>query len=378
MTGRNHLPLSDVVPMILESLQLHQFRCFTGAALHLDEGGAVFLGDNAQGKTSLLEAMCILLRLQSPRTSQLADCAQFGMSGFRLSGAVRNSEDQNRLEVQHLSGRRQFAVDGERQKRSPDFLRYSARVVWMGNEDLTLVRGGGEGRRRSLDFAAGQLFPGYRAAAKAYEKALRSRNFLLKKNANPSWQQIDAYTALLEEHGRIIMTFRNELIERLRPHVQIAYEAISQKRSETIGFSYKNGSGEDGNLLQKLADSRTEELRRRQTAAGPHRDDLALLLGDMPIARFGSEGQQRTMALALKLGQALLFQDICRTPPILLIDDIFGELDSSRRNALMKAWPKGSQKMLTTTNLNWLDDADLDLAQFDVREATLHSREPIS
>ncbi len=364
--------------MILESLQLNQFRCFADATLRLGDKGAVFLGDNAQGKTSLLEAMCILLRLQSPRTAQLADCAQFETSAFRLSGTVRNSEEKSMLEVRHASGRRQFSVDGERQKRTPDFLRYSARVVWMGNEDLNLVRGGGDSRRRYLDFAAGQLFPGYRSAVKAYEKALRSRNFLLKKNANPSWQQIDAYTALLEEHGRVIMTFRNELIERLRPHVQIAYEAISQKTSETIGFSYKNGSGEDGNLLKKLSESRQEELRRRQTAAGPHRDDLILLLGSMPIARFGSEGQQRTMALSLKLGQALLFQEICRTPPILLIDDIFGELDSTRRNALMRAWPRESQKMLTTTNLHWLDDADLDLVHFDVCDATLQSREMAS
>jgi DNA replication and repair protein RecF len=343
---------------MLRSLQLNQFRCFESLRLELVDGVTLFVGDNAQGKTSILEAACVLLRLQSPRASSVADVVRFENDAAAVSGEFGDSE----LRFQYREGRgkgRSLAVDGETQRRPGDYLRASGRVVWMANDDLVLVRGGGDGRRRYLDFMASQLMPAYRPALKAYEKALRSRNSLLKRDAVPKWPEIDAYTQLLAEHGAVLTQQRRDLVAELLPLAQEAQALISGSAAgeEALTLEYLSKSGEADDLSAELLARRGEEVRRRQTVAGPHRDDLELKIDGMPAAKFASEGQQRTLALALKLAQARLFVERGGEPPVLLIDDVFGELDPGRRNALMAAWPEASQKLITTTHLDWLEDA---------------------
>lgn len=361
---------------MLRSLQLNQFRCFESLRLEFGEGVTLLVGDNAQGKTSILEAVCVLLRLQSPRASNVGDVVSFERSGAAVGGAYADSE----LRFQYREGRgrgRTLLVDGETQRRPADYLRASGRVVWMANDDLVLVRGGGEGRRRYLDFMASQLMPNYRPALKAYEKALRTRNFLLKRDNIPKWPEIDAYTRLIVEHGALLTAQRRELVEILQPFAREAQSVISARGKalpknadpgtasngdnanarEELTLAYQPASGADNDLATELLSRRGEECRRRQTVAGPHRDDLELRINGMPAAKFASEGQQRTLALALKLAQARLFVERGGAPPVLLIDDVFGELDPGRRNALMGAWPEASQKLITTTHLDWLEDA---------------------
>ena len=348
---------------MLRSLQLNQFRCFEALRLELGAGVTLFVGDNAQGKTSILEAACILMRLQSPRATSISDVLQFECDGAAVSGEFGDCE----LRFQYREGRgrgRSLSVDGETQRRPGEYLRSSGRVVWMANDDLALVRGGGEGRRRYLDFMASQLVPAYRPALRAYEKAIRARNFLLKRDAVPKWQEVDAYTRMVVEHGAVLTEQRRQLVHKLQPLAQAAQASISgrdepqsETASEALTVNYRSGSGDGGDLAAELLQRRGEESRRRQTVAGPHRDDLELMINGMPAAKFASEGQQRTLALALKLAQAQLFVDQGGEPPLLLIDDVFGELDPGRRNALMGAWPKTSQKLITTTHLDWLDEA---------------------
>jgi DNA replication and repair protein RecF len=362
---------------MLRSLQLSQFRCFEALRLELGEGVTLFVGENARGKTSILEAACILLRLQSPRASTIGDVIRFETDAAAVSGEFGDSE----LRFQYRDGRgkgRTLIVDGETQRRPGDYLRASGRVVWMANDDLALVRGGGDGRRRYLDFIASQLVPAYRPALKAYEKALRSRNFLLKRDAVPKWQEIDAYTQLLVEQAAELTTQRRALVAELLPLAQEAQAVISGQAAGdedlTLGYLAKSGDGD--NLSAELLTRRGEEVRRRQTVAGPHRDDLELKINGMPAAKFASEGQQRTLALALKLAQARLFVERGGVPPVLLIDDVFGELDPGRRNALMGAWPKASQKLITTTHLDWLEEAGFsDVKVFQVRDGGVFAEE---
>lgn len=355
--------------MVVDALTLNDFRCFETMQLKLEGGISLFHGNNAQGKTSILEAICVLLRLQSPRASKLVDCVRFSQEAFTIGGRLQ-SDDPAQLRFQYRKSGRKLLVDGEPQKRGGDYLRHSALVVWMANDDLALVRGGGDGRRRYLDFMASQLFPGYRDALKAYEKALRSRNFLLKRDASPKWDQIDAYTQILHQHGALITARRRELIESLNPAASMSQREISGS-DEELEIRYENASGEGDDLSATLWQRREEESRRRQTVAGPHRDDLTLLLHGMPAAQFASEGQQRTLALALKLAQTHLFLDIRQEAPVMLIDDVFGELDPARRNALMAAWPEASQKLITTTHLDWLDDSFAHAQRFHVEGAVV-------
>lgn len=353
--------------MNLTSLQLSQFRCFETLRLGLEGGMTLFHGNNAQGKTSILEAACVLLRLQSPRATSLSECIRFSEKAFAVGGRLEG-EDEYELRFQYRESGRRLLVDGESQGRSGNYLNYSALVVWMANDDLALVRGGGEGRRRFLDFMASQIYPGYRNALKAYEKALRSRNYLLKRDASPRWPEVDAYTKVLHDQGAVVTSTRRVLVEQLKPWAASAQADISGS-DEKLALEYENASGPDDDLIATLLEGRGEELRKRQTLAGPHRDDIQLVLNGMPAAKFASEGQQRTVALALKLGQANLFHKSQRSAPVILIDDVFGELDPSRRNALMDAWPKVSQKLITTTNLDWLDGRFDGVQRFQVEGA---------
>lgn len=332
---------------MLRSLKLRQFRCFDALAIEPAGGASMFVGENAQGKTSILESVCVLLRLQSPRASGMGDLVKFECNGFGIEGDVGGTV----LTFTYTpGGRKRMAVDGDAQRRRGDYLASSGLVVWMANDDLNLVRGGGEPRRRYLDFVAAQVHPGYRTALRAYERSLRARNFLLKRDARPNWAQIGAYSKLLVEHGTVLTNVRRDLVESLAPWADEAQGRVSG-RDEPLGLRYVAGGGDD--LAAALATSREEESRRRQTLVGPHRDDVAITLHGMPAVQFASEGQQRTIALALKLAQAQLLAALRGVQPVMLLDDIFGELDPARRNALLGYLPEGAQKLITTTHLDW-------------------------
>jgi DNA replication and repair protein RecF len=335
--------------MPLTSLRLQDFRCYTSLRCPLAPGVTLFTGDNAQGKTSLLEAVCVLLRLQSPRCQGTAELVRFGAAEFGVAGTFDGRE------LRHRGGAaRELSLDSTVVRRPGDYLAASGLVVWMGNGDMELVSGSSEARRRYLDFLGTQLFPEYRTALRAYEKALRARNLLLKRDASPPWREIAAWTPLVVEHGTALRRWRQDLVTALTPRAAEAHVAIGGA-GEILTLTYEPGSEE--NLEHQLAAARAEETRRRVTFLGPNRDDFGISINQLPAARFGSEGQQRTIALALKLAQAAVLTDRCQRHPLLLIDDIFGELDPRRRNALLRALPAESQKLITTTHLQWLDDS---------------------
>lgn len=225
-------------------------------------------------------------------------------------------------------------------------------MVWMGNEDLELVRGSGGVRRHYLDFLCTQINPTYRSALARYRRVLKARNLLLKDGARRD-QEINAYGELLIEYGDILTSVRESAVVDLLPKAAEAQVAISGE-SEKLGLEYISGSG--GDMRAALETTYESERRQRQTIAGPHRDEVKITVNGMPAFDYASEGQQRTIALALKLAQGEALREQGRKMPIFLLDDIFGELDSKRRNALMKALPADAQKLITTTNVDWLED----------------------
>ncbi|MEO0448597.1 MAG: DNA replication and repair protein RecF, partial [Verrucomicrobiota bacterium] len=323
-------------------------RCFPSFRCSFGPGVTAFVGNNAQGKTSILEAICLAMRLQSPRTSRLGDVLRFDTTQLGLSSTYADQE----LRFTYEKKRRKLSVDGELLPKSSSYLAASGLIVWMANDDLLLIRGDHAGRRRFLDFVAAQLFPTYRPALRAYERALKARNFLLKRDASPPWDEIDAYGALLADHAAVLTECRQRLVEKLQPACQDVQHHIGGG-TEVLHLHYQPAGGAD--LQRELRDRREEEARRRSTLRGPHRDELDLHLDGRRASQFASEGQQRTLALALKLGQARVLLAETEKIPLLLLDDIFGELDPHRRHALLEVLPPQSQKFLTTTTLDWLE-----------------------
>ncbi len=329
---------------MLRDLQLRNFRCFESRAVEFEPGFNFIVGPNGRGKTTLLEAACVLLRLQSQRAPNLTPTVRAGQRSFVLSGHAEG----HLLQFYYSALRRKLAFDGVEQREPSEYLRL-VRVVSFANHDLELVRGAAETRRRYLDFIGLQVDARYRPALRAYERALRSRNALLKSPA-PRPRELEAYTEPLLRAGKLLREMRAALVRQLAPTAAASHRAISGEE-ETLLLEYAPGNEED--FAAHLAATRADEERLRLTTVGPHRDDLRLQVQGMAAAQFASEGQQRTIALALKLAQARIFAEETGAGPLLLIDDIFGELDGARRNALLAHLPNDSQKLVTATTLDW-------------------------
>jgi DNA replication and repair protein RecF len=334
---------------MLTTLRAVDFRCFFGLALEIPPAGAVFTGDNAQGKTSILEAVCVLVRLHSPRTRRMPALTRIGaLSGFGVAGEAWGMERRVRWE-----GGLKLAADGEERDGPGTYLADGGLLVWMGNEDLDLVRGPAEGRRRYLDFIGSQIEPGYRSALARYRRALKAKNLLLK-DPRPREDEIRSYEEVMIVEGDILVAARDRIVTQLTPRAAAAQRQVSGKE-ELLEVEYRPAGGHC--LRAAMEQARERERRQRQSFVGPHRDDLLLSINGLAAAEFASEGQQRTLALALKLAQGETLAAARDSLPVYLIDDVFGELDPSRRNAVLHALPAKAQKWITTTHLGWLEEA---------------------
>jgi DNA replication and repair protein RecF len=333
---------------VLRTLRAVDFRCFSGLSLEIPEAGAVFTGDNAQGKTSILEAVCMLVRLHSPRTRRMPAMTRIGSgTGFGIAGEAWDMERRVRWQ-----GALELAVEGESRDGPGAYLADGGLLVWMGNEDLDLVRGAAEGRRRYLDFIGSQIEPGYRVALARYRRALKAKNLLLK-DPRPREDEIRSYEEVMIGAGAALVEARGRIVGLLSPRAGAAQRDVSG-RDEMLLLEYRPAGGSD--LRAAMEQARERERRQRQSFVGPHRDELLLSVNGMSAAEFASEGQQRTVALALKLAQGESLAAARGSLPVYLIDDVFGELDPGRRNAVLHALPTAAQKWITTTHLGWLEE----------------------
>lgn len=344
--------------MILGSLTLHDFRCFTRAEFSPSPGLNLLSAPNASGKSSLLEAICVLLRLQSPRAGALGEAIRHGAPGFSLGGQC--GKRQMEFHLSSAEGRR-LLLDDVPQRKSDEYLSLGL-VAFFSNEDIELVRGTSSKRRRFLDFLGSQCDAGYLKNLRAYERALRSRNLLLKEGPHRG-RELAAYDGPLIEAGNYLAAVRSQLCAELAPMVARHASSIGA-HGENAAIGYMRSGGND--FAASLTASAIEERRLRQTVVGPHRDDISLELNGAAAATYASEGQQRTLALALRLAQAELIRDRRGSPPVYLLDDVFGELDTDRRRRLLGALPSDAQRIIATTTWQWLDGAG------DAQEWTIH------
>lgn len=348
---------------MINDLRLLQFRCYESVNIQLPEEGALIVGANAQGKTSILEAVCMLVRLQSPRAKKLKNMLKFGEKSYGIAG---NCWDVER-KICFKSGLVEMYADGEEVQSRSEYFTNGGLVVWMGNDDLSLVRGAGEIRRRYLDFLGCQLDAEYRRALASYRKALKVRNLLLKDDRQRS-KEIAAYDGILIKSGDYLVSVRQQIVHDLLPLVNQAQQFVGAG-SESVSLEYSSNAIVGMQLV--LEQAMEKDLKRGQTSVGPHRDDIKLSLNQLPAAEYGSEGQQKTLALALKLAQGDLLRQEKKNTPIYLLDDIFGELDYKRRNAVFEYLPSDAQMLITTTHVDWLDDKWKQLAQFQVEKGNI-------
>ncbi|MCC6798467.1 MAG: DNA replication/repair protein RecF [Candidatus Hydrogenedentes bacterium] len=332
--------------MRLLELTCDHFRCLNNLRFEPGPGLNVIRGDNAQGKTSILEAVLYAATSKSHRTSTESDLVQRGESIFRVSARVQRDAREVQTEIAWSHGAKRIKVNGVNQTRVSDLLG-KINVVIFSPEDADLVRGSASNRRTFLDMELSQLHAHYLHALQRYRHAMRQRNEVLRL-PNPDGALLDPWDAQLAEHGTMLMRERRRFVDQLAPLANAAYKAIAD--NEEMSVVYRSDTKEDVPLIEALAAARSSDIRQRMTTHGPHRDDLEIVVDDKAARQFASQGQQKTAGLAIKLAELELMRERTGEYPILLLDDVFAELDTSRSREVLTTIPPEVQCLITTTD----------------------------
>jgi DNA replication and repair protein RecF len=335
----------------LDRVWLTDFRSYRTAEISLAPGLTALLGDNGQGKTNVLEAIAWLATLASFRGAPTDALVRRGADRAVIRAEGAHEDRAILLEAELVaSGRNRVLVNRQPLKRARDLLGV-LRVTVFAPDDLELVKGGPAERRRYLDDALVVSHPRYDALRTEVDKVLKQRNALLKgaggRLDDSAAFTLDVWDAKLVESGGALAQARQDLLARLAPQVSQRYDAVAHGPAE-VSATYVAEWAPAG-LAEALAAARRDDVRRGVSTVGPHRDDVELQIGGLPARTHASQGEQRSLALALRLASHRVLTEITGSPPVLLLDDVFSELDPDRSDALLADLPTG-QTVLTSAS----------------------------
>jgi DNA replication and repair protein RecF len=371
--------------MYLKNLHLRAFRNYLEQQVNFSEQKTIIVGNNAQGKSNLLEAVELLATLKSHRTIRDRELVLEGSNVGQVSAMVKRAYGiaELTLTLRNL-GKRTIALNKEPLRRQIEFLG-NLNAVQFSSLDLDLVRGAPELRRNWIDGLLIQLEPVYAHILHQYERVLRQRNALLKAIRKQEQDrllgvsttktvdktQLFLWDEQLAATGSRVTRRRARVLTRLAPIAQQWHDRISGK-TETLTITYAPNIewSEDAPekvqqaFLEKIEQRRTAEYYQGKTVVGTHRDEIEFIINDTPARNYGSQGQQRTLVLALKLAELKLIEEIIGEPPLLLLDDVLAELDPNRQNQLLETIGDRFQTLITTTHINsfndlWIKDAQI-------------------
>ena len=342
---------------MITDLRLQHFRSYTDAAFELGPGVNIIVGPNASGKTNLLESVLLVARGGSYRAKDV-DVVSFGADWTRLDADL--PDGQRVVKIQKIGDDRAiktFELDGQELSRLT--AARSLPIVLFEPSHLLLLNSSPDLRRTFLDDLLEQITPGFGATRRHYKRVLAQRNSSLKKNPRDLREQIFVWNIRLGELGGQIVRQRSHLVERFKERTSELYSRLSGKEHDTR-LNYRSQFAHEQYetaLLHKLEASLELDTARGFTAHGPHRDDLEVFIGGHAVQESASRGEIRTMVLALKIMELQLIEELRDQKPMLLLDDVFSELDGKRRHALTD-FLKNYQTFITTT------DADMVVAHF--------------
>jgi DNA replication and repair protein RecF len=366
-------------------LQVSDFRSYRAADLVLEPGVTALVGPNGQGKTNLIEALGYLATLGSHRVAHDAPLVRMGAPSAVIRGAVVRDGRDTVLEVEITPGAANRArIGGSQVPRAREILGV-LRTVLFAPEDLAIVKGDPSERRRYLDELLVARAPRYAGVRSDYDRVLKQRNALLKsagsaRRSGSGLHTLDVWDAHLATAGASLLAGRHELVDALRPLVDKAYTQVS-RGGGSAGLEYRSGLPDDvagsvdrdllaAALSAALAAGRDAELDRGVTLVGPHRDDLVLTLGELPAKGYASHGESWSIALALRLAS----YDLLRADggePVLILDDVFAELDVDRRDSLAELVAPAEQVIVTAAVAGDVPE-QLSGARVDVADGEVH------
>lgn len=332
--------------MKVKSLKLKNFRNYDLLYLDFDDSTNIFYGNNAQGKTNILEAIYLLATTKSHRGTKDRDIIKFG-------------EEESHIEIIVDKKGISYQIDMHLKKNSPKGIAINKipirkaselfgviNIVFFSPEDLNIIKNGPDKRRRFIDLELSQLDKIYLNNLSNYNRAVNQRNRLLKDLKD--LETLDIWDIQLVQYGNEIRERRNKFINEINEIVSYIHNKLTGGKEE-LKLIYEPNSG-NMSLEQALAKNREKDIRIKSTSAGPHRDDICFMANGVDIRRFGSQGQQRTAALSLKLAEIELVKQIINDKPVLLLDDVLSELDKYRQNYLLDSI-NNIQTLITCTGV---------------------------
>lgn len=337
--------------MIIKSLELSNFRNYGFLNLTFDRGTNILYGDNAQGKTNILEAIYLCGTTKSHRGTKDRDIVNFDQEEAHIRAYLEKKGEEIRIDM-HLRKNKSkgIAIDGTRIKRAAELLGIM-NVVFFSPEDLAIIKNGPAERRRFMDMELCQLDASYLYNLNQYNRIVNQRNRLLKDLWNNSSMRdvLSVWDEQLADFGEKIIERRVLFAQQLNEIIGGIHHRLSGGR-EHLSIVYEPDTA-PGELADKIARCQERDIRLKMTSAGPHRDDFAFVADGVDIRKFGSQGQQRTAALSLKLSEIELVKKVTNDTPVLLLDDVLSELDSSRQNYLLNSIGD-IQTIITCTGLD--------------------------
>ncbi len=359
--------------MILKSVALNNFRNYSDMRLEFDKGTNILYGDNAQGKTNILEAVYVSGTTKSHKGSKDRELIRFGQE----ESHIRTVVERNGLDYQidmHIKKNRPkgIAINKLPIKKASELFGI-LNIVFFSPEDLNIIKDGPSQRRRFLDMELCQLDKIYLYQLTKYNKILNQRNKLLKDiSFRPELKDtLSVWDMQLIEYGRKIIASRKNFIDRLNEIVPKIHKDISGGREELV-LNYEPNVSEDF-MEQELMKNQEKDLKCKMTSIGPHRDDMCFMIENIDIRKFGSQGQQRSCALSLKLSEIELVKNVIKDMPILFLDDVLSELDSNRQNFLLNSI-HDIQTVITCTGLDEFVKNRFEIDKiFRVINGTVHS-----
>ncbi|MBQ9608335.1 MAG: DNA replication/repair protein RecF [Lachnospiraceae bacterium] len=322
--------------MFIEKLALNNYRNYDNADITFSDGINILYGDNAQGKTNILEAVYMTATTKSHRGSKDKDIIGFGSDESHIKTELKKNDISHRIDI-HLRKNKSkgIAIDMIPIKRSADLFGM-INIILFSPEDLTIIKDGPSERRRFMDMELCQLNRIYYNNLSTYNKILNQRNNQLKDDMYGKNRDIlDVWDSQLIDYGLKIIKDRNNFIDMINEIIVDIHRVLTNDKEE-LRLVYDKNVSED-NFAIELCNKRDMDIRLMSTSVGPHRDDISFMINDIDVRKYGSQGQQRTVALSLKLAEIELVKKIINDNPILLLDDVMSELDSTRRDALLSS-----------------------------------------
>lgn len=357
--------------MYYKQIKIINFRNYEKLSLELHRGINIIYGKNAQGKTNLLESIYVLGLTKSHRDFIDHDLIKTGENCAVIEGLLKKGPLPTKMKISLGQHDKKLEIDGTKITKNNDYLS-CANIIIFYPDDLELVKGSPNIRRRFLNVEISQLDASYYILLNDFRKILKMRNDYLKKIKTPDnydKNYLDVLNQYYIDKAFLIFKMRKKFINRMNEYCEGIFENLSGiSKFRLVYKSSFDATIKDDEESKKLFSEKlnrvfTTEIKLKMTLIGPHRDDFSFMIEDSDIKKYGSQGQQRMAVLALKLAEVELFKKYKGTSPILLLDDVFSELDQKKRNNLLKYIKKSIQTIITTTDLSMIHKKIVDNAK---------------